>query len=219
MRCLQAMTLAEKIGQMCQLNASEGYAPDYLAGGSAVEGRVGSVLNVVDVSMLSTNCSALRLRKVAARDPAVGRARRHSRLQDGHAHTARAGGILESCGYREGGRTRFSGSGGGDDVAVNWTFAPMIDISRDARWGRIAESLGECVLLSSELGCGDGGRVPRRRSWQRGRGYRSLRESTSRATGLWKAAGTTRPPISRKQNSATSTCGRSRRPWMPACRR
>ena len=35
---------------------------------------------------------------------------------------------------------------------INWTFAPMIDISRDARWGRIAESFGECVLLTSEMG-------------------------------------------------------------------
>ncbi len=36
-------------------------------------------------------------------------------------------------------------------TGINWTFAPMIDISRDARWGRIAESPGECVLLASEL--------------------------------------------------------------------
>src|SRR5215467_6369887 len=26
---------------------------------------------------------------------------------------------------------------------IHWTFAPMIDIARDPRWGRIAESLGE----------------------------------------------------------------------------
>ncbi|MFT5677090.1 MAG: beta-glucosidase, partial [Paraglaciecola sp.] len=35
---------------------------------------------------------------------------------------------------------------------VNWTFAPMIDISRDPRWGRIAESLGEDPYLCSVLG-------------------------------------------------------------------
>ena len=35
---------------------------------------------------------------------------------------------------------------------VNWTFAPMIDISRDPRWGRIAESLGEDPYLASRLG-------------------------------------------------------------------
>lgn len=32
---------------------------------------------------------------------------------------------------------------------INWTFAPMIDISRDARWGRIAESAGEDPCLAS----------------------------------------------------------------------
>lgn len=35
---------------------------------------------------------------------------------------------------------------------VQWTFAPMIDISRDPRWGRIAESLGEDPYLTSVLG-------------------------------------------------------------------
>lgn len=35
---------------------------------------------------------------------------------------------------------------------VNWTFAPMIDISRDPRWGRIAESFGEDPYLTSKLG-------------------------------------------------------------------
>ena len=37
-------------------------------------------------------------------------------------------------------------------VGINWTFAPMIDISRDARWGRVAESLGEDPYLTRELG-------------------------------------------------------------------
>lgn len=37
-------------------------------------------------------------------------------------------------------------------TGVNWTFAPMLDISRDARWGRIAESLGEDPYLGSQLG-------------------------------------------------------------------
>ena len=35
---------------------------------------------------------------------------------------------------------------------VNWTFAPMIDVSRDPRWGRIAESFGEDPYLASVLG-------------------------------------------------------------------
>ncbi|WP_291101336.1 MULTISPECIES: beta-glucosidase BglX [unclassified Flavobacterium] len=35
---------------------------------------------------------------------------------------------------------------------INWTYAPMVDICRDARWGRIAESPGEDPLLASRLG-------------------------------------------------------------------
>lgn len=35
-------------------------------------------------------------------------------------------------------------------VGLNWTFAPMVDISRDARWGRIMEGAGEDVYLSSQ---------------------------------------------------------------------
>lgn len=34
---------------------------------------------------------------------------------------------------------------------VNWTFSPMIDISRDARWGRIMESSGEDPYLTSRV--------------------------------------------------------------------
>ncbi|WP_297095020.1 glycoside hydrolase family 3 N-terminal domain-containing protein [uncultured Draconibacterium sp.] len=35
---------------------------------------------------------------------------------------------------------------------VDWTFAPMVDVSRDPRWGRIAESYGEDTYLNSVLG-------------------------------------------------------------------
>ena len=32
---------------------------------------------------------------------------------------------------------------------IHWTFAPMLDISRDARWGRVAESAGEDTYLTA----------------------------------------------------------------------
>lgn len=38
------------------------------------------------------------------------------------------------------------------EKGVNWAFAPMLDISRDPRWGRIAESLGEDTYLTGQLG-------------------------------------------------------------------
>jgi beta-glucosidase len=34
---------------------------------------------------------------------------------------------------------------------INWTFAPMVDIARDARWGRIIEGAGEDPFLGSAM--------------------------------------------------------------------
>ncbi|WFB65364.1 beta-glucosidase BglX [Sphingobacterium sp. WM] len=34
---------------------------------------------------------------------------------------------------------------------LNWTFSPMVDISRDARWGRISEGSGEDTYLSTRI--------------------------------------------------------------------
>ncbi len=51
---------------------------------------------------------------------------------------------------------------------VRWTFAPMVDIAQDPRWGRVAESWGEDAWLSAHLGAAaveglqggpDGGRL------------------------------------------------------------
>jgi beta-glucosidase len=37
-------------------------------------------------------------------------------------------------------------------IGINWTFAPMVDISRDARWGRVMEGAGEDPYLGSKVG-------------------------------------------------------------------
>ncbi len=37
-------------------------------------------------------------------------------------------------------------------VGINWTFAPMVDITRDARWGRVVEGAGEDPYLGSKIG-------------------------------------------------------------------
>jgi beta-glucosidase len=34
---------------------------------------------------------------------------------------------------------------------LHWTFAPMLDIGRDPRWGRVSESAGEDVFLTNEI--------------------------------------------------------------------
>ncbi|WP_223147513.1 glycoside hydrolase family 3 N-terminal domain-containing protein [Georgenia wutianyii] len=48
---------------------------------------------------------------------------------------------------------------------IRWTFAPMLDVAQDPRWGRVAESWGEDAWLASHLGSAavagfqDGGRL------------------------------------------------------------
>src|SRR5258708_4156688 len=39
-------------------------------------------------------------------------------------------------------------------AGIRWTFAPMVDIARDARWGRIAEGAGEDPMLGSAMAAG-----------------------------------------------------------------
>jgi len=37
-------------------------------------------------------------------------------------------------------------------AGLHWTFSPMLDVSRDARWGRIMEGSGEDTYLTSQIG-------------------------------------------------------------------
>lgn len=37
------------------------------------------------------------------------------------------------------------------DTGIRWTFAPMVDVARDARWGRGVEGAGEDVLLNARM--------------------------------------------------------------------
>ena len=38
------------------------------------------------------------------------------------------------------------------ESGVDWTFAPMLDVTRDPRWGRVAETCGEDPFLTTKLG-------------------------------------------------------------------
>ncbi len=40
----------------------------------------------------------------------------------------------------------------GSEDGLNMTWAPMVDITRDPRWGRVSEGLGEDTFLTSEIG-------------------------------------------------------------------
>ncbi len=139
---LAAMTLAEKIGQMCQVNG-DGTPRD-----EAVKaGRIGSFLNlprqeITRLQKIAVEESRLGIPFIVGRDVIHGH-RTVFPIPLGQAasfnpEVARLGAEIAA---RE-----------ASAEGVHWTFAPMVDISRDARWGRIAESLGEDPILASRLG-------------------------------------------------------------------
>ncbi len=139
------MTIAEKIGQMVQTHYPGEVSADMR--GAIEAGRVGSLLNVVDVDVanelqrIATEESRLGIPLLLARDVIHG-FRTVLPIPLGQAATWNP--ELVERGARnaalEAART-----------GVNWAFAPMIDISRDPRWGRIAESFGEDPYLTSRF--------------------------------------------------------------------
>ncbi|MBT8085330.1 MAG: hypothetical protein KJN72_08910, partial [Woeseia sp.] len=143
---LRQMTLPEKIGQMSQRNASEGNPLDYLSDDIRA-GRIGSVLNNVDaptvreLQRLAVEESRLGIPLLIGRDVIHGFA---TVLPIPLGQAATWNPELVHDGARVAANEAAT-------TGVNWTFAPMIDVTRDPRWGRIAESLGEDVFLASEL--------------------------------------------------------------------
>ena len=141
------MTLAEKLGQMNQENLGDSSISEDLRE-RLKEGRVGSILNVVDVELVNelqrvvVEHSRLGIPLMIGRDVIHG-FKTVMPIPLGQAATWNPSVVEESA------RAAAQEAAG---VGINWTFAPMIDISRDARWGRIAESFGEDPLLSSQLG-------------------------------------------------------------------
>jgi beta-glucosidase len=144
---LEKMTLAEKIGQMNQVNA-DGDNPVGAAGDDLRAGRIGSILNIVDVEAVN------ELQRIAVEESRLGIPLLIGRDVIHGFRTILPIPIGQAATWnpelvRDGARVAALEAA---SSGVNWTFAPMIDISRDARWGRIAESLGEDPFLASALG-------------------------------------------------------------------
>ncbi|VBB48376.1 Periplasmic beta-glucosidase [uncultured Paludibacter sp.] len=142
---ISKMTLQEKIGQVNQLNTS-GLSDDMK--GLLRAGKVGSILNEVDpktvneLQKIAVKESRLGIPLIFARDVIHG-FRTVFPIPLGQAATWNPQ-IIE-----DGARIAAIESSA---CGIRWTFAPMIDVSRDPRWGRIAESLGEDPYLTSVLG-------------------------------------------------------------------
>jgi beta-glucosidase len=141
------MSLEEKVGQLQQLNAGGGWVPDTLRH-AIREGRVGAVLNEVHVDTvnelqhIAVHESRLGIPLLVGRDVIHG-FKTVFPIPLGQASSWNP--TLVARGARIAAMEAAS-------AGINWTFAPMIDIGRDPRWGRVAEGFGEDPYLSGVLG-------------------------------------------------------------------
>lgn len=143
---LAKMTLDEKIGQMNQINGVGWASPDIV--NQVKAGLAGSILNEVDaktvneLQRVALEETRLGIPIVFARDVIHG-FRTVFPIPLGQAATWSPD-VVE--------RGARIAAVEASSVGVRWTFSPMVDISRDPRWGRIAESFGEDTYLTTVLG-------------------------------------------------------------------
>lgn len=141
------MSLDEKIGQLTLVNGGGGRIPAALREDIRT-GRVGAVLNEVDadtareLQRVAREKSRLGLGLLLGRDVIHG-FRTIFPIPLGQAASWNPD-LVEECARHAAREASACG--------VNWTFAPMLDIGRDPRWGRVAETLGEDPLLAGILG-------------------------------------------------------------------
>ncbi|HEY3234137.1 MAG TPA: glycoside hydrolase family 3 N-terminal domain-containing protein, partial [Polyangiaceae bacterium] len=144
---LGKLTLGEKIGQMSQWSA--GWQPGVLdeqARGAAESGMAGSFLNASGELRNELQRKALQTRLgiplIFGRDVIHGY-RTIFPIPLGQAASFNP--ELAEQGSEVAAREAAS-------QGIDWTFAPMVDIARDPRWGRVAEGGGEDPVLASSMG-------------------------------------------------------------------
>src|SRR5579871_2429250 len=147
---LRQMTLEEKIGQLVQYSAGQPTGPG--TGRSDYEdmiahGQVGSLFNVVDPHQINAyqriamEKSRLHIPILFGLDVIHG-FKTEFPIPLGLASTWDPS-IVEKA-------SRVAAMEASAD-GIRWTFSPMVDIARDARWGRMAEGAGEDPFLGSAM--------------------------------------------------------------------
>lgn len=142
---LSRMTLEEKLGQMNQITS---YANIEEMSIVIKQGGVGSILNETDpirinaLQHVAMNESRLGIPLLMARDVIHG-FKTIFPIPLGQAAS------FDPKIAEEGARIAAIEA---SSVGIRWTFAPMIDIARDPRWGRMAEGCGEDTYLTSTMG-------------------------------------------------------------------
>jgi len=148
------MTLEEKIGQMNQYNGFWDVTGPAPANGAAAnkyehlkKGWVGSMLNVSGVK------DVREVQKIAVEETRLG-----IPLIIGfdviHGFKTISPIPLAEAASWDLEAIKLAAQVAAEEAAasgINWTFAPMVDISRDARWGRVMEGAGEDPYLGSMI--------------------------------------------------------------------
>ena len=151
---LALMTLEEKIGQMNQYNGFWDVTGPVPADGDAAskyenlrKGFAGSMLNVRGVAEVK------KVQQIAVEETRLG-----IPLIIGfdmiHGYkTMSPIPLAEAASWDMEAIERSSNIGAIEAAAagINWTFAPMVDVGRDARWGRVMEGSGEDPYLGSKI--------------------------------------------------------------------
>ncbi len=144
------MTIDEKIGQLVQFTA-DGTITGPKSGNNFIDeikkGNVGSILNATGVEYtrklqkLNMDNSRLKIPLLFGYDVIHGyRTIFPITLGEAASWDLKAAELSARIAAEEA-----AASG------VHWTFAPMVDISRDPRWGRVSEGSGEDTYLGSKL--------------------------------------------------------------------
>lgn len=143
---IRRMSLAEKIGQLVQVYPQDDKLDDELVA-QIQAGEIGSIFYAGDASLvreaqrLAIEESRHGIPLLVARDVVHG-FRTIFPIPLGQAATWDPELVQQAAAIaaRE-----------AESEGIDWTFAPMVDVCRDARWGRIAETLGEDPLLCGDL--------------------------------------------------------------------
>lgn len=144
---LSKMTVREKVGQLNQLDGRGMHGSIAELKELVRKGQVGSLMNITDPNVVH------ELQEVACKESAKGIPLVFTRdvvhgfktmlpIPLGQAATFNPDIV------KDGARVAAIEA---TEHGIRWAFAPMIDISRDARWGRIAESFGEDTYLTAEM--------------------------------------------------------------------
>ena len=151
---LSRMTLEEKVGQMNQYNGFWDVTGPVPEGGDAERkyedlrgGRVGSMLNITNTS------DSRKLQEVAVGESRLGIPLLFRQDVIHGFKTISPIPLAEAASWDLEAIRKSAELAAREAAAsgVHWTFAPMVDISRDPRWGRVMEGAGEDPYLGSRV--------------------------------------------------------------------